>query len=283
MSANNKKPVTEEMFNGNVSPLVFNNVGIEPTEVKYSLDIDTANRYLLEMVRSILGDVESAKFRFYPRSEGKEVETSGKSTTLRSETVAEVVISLNNPHFITRGSKDDDDIFVTNRRRKDYDDVLIKFLKDFGIGDDAPDTAKSSTAKRSVYTMHGESKILLLEPLKVLGRFFDDRNYGYQDAFGKNASLRQVKIGVQTDIGTRGDMKGKLIGYTVYKTYRINKAQTEYSIFKPGKNRDDDDYQDRGNREDRRRGNRNDEYRKNYDTEGNFRDKNNDREKYIKE
>ena len=38
---NYKKNVSAETFNGNISPLVFNNVGITPTEVKYQLDIDT--------------------------------------------------------------------------------------------------------------------------------------------------------------------------------------------------------------------------------------------------
>lgn len=278
-----KKNVSAETFNGNISPLVFNNVGITPTEVKYQLDIDTANKYLYQLATDILGEVVSAKFRYYPKSEGKEVETAGKNTTLQSETVAEVILSLKNPHFISK-NQDNDDMFVSNRRHKDYDDVLTKFLRDFGIADDSPDVTKSSTAKRSIYTASGESKILLLEPLKIMRRLFDDSNYGYKEAFG-DSGLRPVKIMVQTDICTRGENKGRLMGYTIYKSFKVNdRIQQEHSIFKPGR-RDDDDYRDRGNRDDRRdnrrRDDRRNDYRKDYD-EGSFRETDNSR-KFIKD
>ena len=280
---NNKKSVSAETFQSNISQLAFNNIGAELTMAGYEIDINTANKQLLSMVEDILGEVVSAKFRYYPKSEGKEVETSGKSTTLKSETVAEVVISLNNPHFISKGG-DNDDPFVNGRRRKDYDETLTKFLKDFGIADDAPDVAKSSTAKRTIYTTNGESKILLLEPLKIFERFFDTKNYGYQDAFGKSPTLRPVKIELGANIGTHGENKGRLLGYTIYKKFKVNdKIQQEHSIFKPGR-RDDDDYRDRGNRDDRRdrrdRDNRRNDYRKDYD-EGSFRDK--DSNKFIKD
>ena len=102
MSENNtKKNVTAETFSSNPSQLAFNNIGAELTFGGYDIDINTANEHLLRLVTDILGDVVSAKFRYYPKSEGKEVETSGKSTTLKSETVAEVVISYNNPHFVS--------------------------------------------------------------------------------------------------------------------------------------------------------------------------------------
>lgn len=279
----NKKNVSAETFNGNISPLVFNNIGITPTKVEYQLDIDTANKYLYQLATDVLGDVVSAKFRYYPKSEGKEVETAGKNTTLQSETVAEVILSLKNPHFISK-NQDNDDMFVSNRRRKDYDETLTKFLRDFGIADDSPDVTKSSTAKRTIYTSSGESKILLLEPLKILRRLFDDSNYGYKEAFGDSQTLRPVKIMVQTDICTRGENKGRLMGYTVYKTFKVNdRIQQEHSIFKAGK-RDDDDYRDRGNRDDRRDrrdDRRRNDYRKDYD-EGSFRENDNSK-KFIKD
>ena len=284
MSENNtRKNVTAETFSSNPSQLAFNNIGAELTFGGYDIDINTANEHLLRLVTDILGDVVSAKFRYYPKSEGKEVETSGKSTTLKSETVAEVVISYNNPHFVSKGG-DNDDPFVSGRRRKDYDETLTKFLKDFGIADDAPDVAKASTAKRSIYTASGESRILLLEPLKIFERFFDTKNYGYQDAYGKSPTIRPTIVQLSANIGTRGENKGRLLGYTVVKRFPVNKRiQEERSIFKPGRH-DDDDYRDRGNRDDRRdrrdRDNRRNDYRKDYD-EGSFRDK--DSNKFIKD
>ena len=200
------------------SPLAFNTVGDEPSEVIFFRKIEDCNKLLWDVVKNVFGDkVASAEFVYYPDYEGDMIPTKKGNREIRSRSLAEVKIPISNQHVSADNPEKDFNVLIRNRpdRILQFDEEAKKLVRDFGIGDE--DDVRASIHKDNAYTgKNGEECIvLLLEPLKLFKRWYDSSGYTYKQLVDKEFR-RDMYIMVHAETNKE---KTKFLGYKIYKQF----------------------------------------------------------------